>query len=106
MAKVIGSEMRGHHFGLPGDIVIFYGVLPFGWGPSHCRLVRFSDALTKLHQLSGPADPPWNLPFASRTIMFIDDGSFIELCIGDRGETVDRGMGRAGERNAIPRRNE
>ena len=84
MAKVMGTEMRGHHFGLSGDVVVFYGVLPFGWGSSPSRFVRFSDALTKLHQLTGPADPSWNLPFAFRSSMFIDGGLFIELRIGDR----------------------
>ena len=31
MAKVMGTEMRGYHFECLGDIVLFYGVLPFGW---------------------------------------------------------------------------
>ena len=84
MSKVMGAEMRGRHFGLIDDIVLFYGVLPFGWGSSPRRFVRFSDALTKLHQLSGPSDPAWNLPRAFRSIMFIADGLFIEVMIGDR----------------------
>ena len=84
MAKVMGTEMRGHHFECVDDVVIFYGVLPFGWGSSPSKFVRFSDAITKLHQLSGPSDPTWNLPYAFRSSMFIDDGLFIEVMIGDR----------------------
>ena len=84
MAKVMGAEMRGRHFGMSGDIVVMFGVLPFGWGSPPIRFVRLSDALTKLHQLSGPADPAWNVPFAFRSSMFIDDGLFVELRIGDR----------------------
>ena len=95
----MGSEMRGHHFGMTDDIVIMYGVLPYGRGSSPSRFVRFSDALTKLQQLSGPEGPSWNLPFAFRPSMFIDDGLFVELTIGDRRrrsvaewEHLSRGM--------------
>ena len=91
--------MRGHHFGLLGDIVIMYGVLPFGWGSPPIRFARFSDALTKLIHLSGPGGPSRNLPFAFRSSMFIDDGMLIVLRIGCRRrrsvaewEGLDRGL--------------
>ena len=84
MAKVMGAELRGRHFSLPDDIVIFYGVLPFGRGSSPGRSVRFSDALAKTLRPGGHADTSRDLPFAFRSNMFIGDGLFIELGIGDR----------------------
>ena len=99
MANVMGAELSGHHFNLNDDIVLFYGALPFGWCSSPSRFVRFSDALTKMHQLSGPSDPAWNLPHAFRSNMFIDDGLFVEAMIGARRrrsvelwETLAKGM--------------
>ena len=99
MSKVMGTEMRGYHFGMTDDVVLMYGVLPFSWGSSPSRFVRYSDALTKLHQMSGPNDPTWNSPHAFRSSMFIDDGLFVEVKVGDRRqrsiaewEYIARGM--------------
>ena len=53
-------------------------------GASPSRFVRFIDALTKLHQWSGPSDHAWSLPFAFRASMFNDVGLFIEVTPGGR----------------------
>ena len=31
LANVMVTEFAGHHFGLDEDVLLFYGVLPFGW---------------------------------------------------------------------------
>lgn len=59
-------------------------MLPFGRGSSRGHFVRYVDAVTRLHQLSGPAHHSWNPPFAFRPSMFVDDGLFIDARMGDR----------------------
>lgn len=57
LARVMETEFAGHHFGLVEDILLFCGVLPFGWGSSHGHFCRLSDAITILHQLHVPSRP-------------------------------------------------
>ena len=56
---------------------MFYGVLPFGWESSPGHFCRFSDAIARLHQLHGPSEPLWNMPYAFRSEMYIDAGLFV-----------------------------
>ena len=84
LSRVMVTEFSGHHFGLKEDILVFYGVLPFGWGGIPSHFCRFSDAISILHQLHGPCQPLWNLGAAYRSKMYIDDGLFIELDMGKR----------------------
>ena len=84
MSKVMVTEFPGEIFGMHEDILCFYGVLPFGWGGSPGHFCRFSDAITLLHSLCGPARPLWNTAFAYKSHMYIDDGLFIEIDVGDR----------------------
>lgn len=90
LSRVMVTEFAGRHFGLEEDILMFYGVLPFGWGSSPGHFCRFSDAIARLHQLHGPSGPLWNMPCAFRSKMYIDDGLFVELEIGDRKEQSSR----------------
>ena len=80
------TEFPGHHFGLDDDILLFYGVLPLGWGSSPGHFCRFCDAITLLHQLHGPPKPLRNIGTAFRSHMYIDDGLFIEFDVGGRKE--------------------
>ena len=86
LSRVMVTEFDGHHFGLEEDIMMFYGLLRFGWGSRYGHFCRFSDAIARLHQLFGPSQPLRNMPAAFRSKMYIDDGLFIELEIGDRKE--------------------
>ena len=86
LSRVMVTEFAGHHFGLQGGILMFYGVLPFGWGSSPGHFCRFRDAIARLHQLRGPSRTLRNMPTAFRSKMYIDDGLFIELEIGGRKE--------------------
>ena len=86
LPRVKVTEFDGHHFGLGEDILMFYGVLPFGWGSSPGHFCRFSDAIARLHQLHGPSRPLRNMSDALRSEMYIGDGLFIGLEIGDREE--------------------
>ena len=90
LSRVMVTEFSGHHFGLEDDILMFYGVLPFGWGSSPGHFCRFIDAIARLHQLHGPSNPLWNMPCAFRSKMYIGDGLFVELEIGDRKDQSAR----------------
>ena len=94
LSKVMATEFPGGLFGLDEDIILFYGVLPFGWGASTGHFCRFSDAIAQLHQLHGPSWPMWNAPYAYRSQMYIDGGLFIELNIGDRKTQTADSRGR------------
>ena len=84
LSRVMATEFSGHHFGLKEDVIVFYGVLPFGWRGSPSRFCRFSDDISILHQLHGPNQPMWHMGTAFRSKMYIDDGLFIELDMGTR----------------------
>ena len=80
------TEFAWQHDGLEEEILMFYGVPPFGWGISPCHFCRFSDASTRPHQLHGPTKHLRNMPGAFISKMYIGDGLFIELEIGGRKE--------------------
>ena len=84
LSRVMVTEFGGRHFGLEEDVLLFYGVIPFGWGGSPSHFCRFSDAISILHQLHGPCHQLWNMGMAFRSKMYIDDGIFIELDMGSR----------------------
>ena len=86
LSRVTVTEFDGHHFGLEDDILMFYGVPPFGWGSRPGHFCRFIDAIARLHQLHGHSRPLRNTPTAFRSKMYIEDGLFIALEIGDRKE--------------------
>ena len=94
MSKIMVTEFPGEIFGLEEDIMCFYGALPIGWSGSPGHFCRFSDAITRLHQLHGPSRPMWNSFFAFRSRMYIDDGLFVEIDIGDRREQTTAAWGR------------
>ena len=48
------------------------------------NICRFSDVVTLIRQLRGPSRPLWNMRFAFRSRMYIDDKLFIGLDIRDR----------------------
>ena len=78
------AEFPGEMFGITEDIICIYCVLHFGRGGSPSHLCRVSDPIARLHQLHEPSRPMRNAPYAYRSRMYIDDGLFIEVNIGDR----------------------
>ena len=68
-----------------GDsVVFFYLVLPFGFTGSPGIFGRLMQAVQSFHRLHRPVNPQWNGVEGLSAEVYIDDGMFIELEMGQR----------------------
>ena len=85
MSRIMVAEFPGWCFGVGGDVVFVTGSSLLGGVDPRC-FRRFSDDVATLRQLHGPSRPLRNTVFAFQSPMYIDDGLFVEMDIGDRKE--------------------
>ena len=81
LSLLMATEFPANHIPLPHDLVCIYLVTPFGWNGSPANFARSGDEIASAHLQSGLSRSARHLDHAFRSVMYVDDGSFIELHI-------------------------
>ena len=85
LSLVMVTEFPAAHVSMGYDLICFYLVMPFGWNGATAHFARFGDAVTLAHCRCGLSGPSVTLMrHAFRSVLYVDDGIFIELDIPER----------------------
>ena len=66
------------------SVILFYLVLPFGFTGPPGIFVRLMQGVQHFHRLHRHPLPQWNGSECLSAEVFVDDGMFIEACLGGR----------------------
>ena len=84
LALVMVTEFPANHVNLPGDLVCFYLAMPFGWNGAPSHFAVFGGAIAGAHVRCGLHQPVTLMRHSFRSMMYVDDGIFIEIAAPER----------------------
>ena len=85
-AALFSTEFSVRAHGEDVCVIFFYMVLPFGFTGSPGIFGRMTQGVKWLRSQFTPENPLWNGTHNIRSEIFVDDGMFIEACIGNRAQ--------------------